>query len=827
MVQLFGSWGGFQEWRFQPSALWTHSHRGHPRLCRRRAWVAERLENRALLAGWVEQGPGPIFNGDVAGMEAQHNPVTGAVEVLAPDSTNPDVLYAGTVNGGIWKTNDATSTSPTWLPLTDHLPSLSISDLAMSPVDPTHRTLYAATGSFSNGIDGGPGAGIYKTTDGGATWLVLGRKVFGDVRIRSVVPTALDGGQVVLAGARAGPSESQPGGVYRSADGGATWKFISGTGNLPVGPVSFLTGDPGNANRFYATIQEPTVTRIFRSDDGGLTWTSKTEGITGNVEFLSRIELAIHNDLNNNVVYAAVMSPQNGEPKTGFTGALTGFFRSTDQGEHWTAMALPGDVDGGIFEEGMTGTNFAMAADPIDPNVVYVSGDQEAEPFPKANGCTDPVDRSFRGDASQPLGSQWTALDCNGATGTAPHEDSRDLKFDARGDLLQANDGGIFRLINPSNVLGAEARHWVATVGNLRSIEMYSVAYDPINNVILGAMQDNGAGEQFPPTWGRLIPKDGVVVQTDQISIPGSSIHYFEADYGAFFTRATFSSSHQLTDSHLLDLIINGTGGKRLFYDIDDTNKAVQPFELNTIDPKRMLIGTQFLYESFDRGDHLDRLAGGANIGQVTALAAGGRLHGVDNPDVAYVGTMGDAKLLLRTRANGAFRPLKAYPGGTPLDIAVEPRNWHRAYVVDSNNHVWATFNGGKSWRNITGNLKSLTPSLRVAAGDPSLRTVAVIGPKSGPGSGTVLVGGFGGVFAIRHPGLWGSKAKWAKLGDGLPNVVVRDVRYDATDDIVIAGTFGRGAWTLPHPIRVLRRAGNSESLRISAGRRPIHNFSG
>ena len=61
-----------------------------------------------------------------------------------------------------------------------------------------------------------------------------------------------------------------------------------------------------------------------------------------------------------------------------------------------------------------------MAADPIDPNVVYMSGDQEADPFPKANGTTDPVDRSFRGDASQPLGRQWTTLDGFGAGGTAP-----------------------------------------------------------------------------------------------------------------------------------------------------------------------------------------------------------------------------------------------------------------------------------------------------------------------------------------------------------------------------------------------------------------------
>ena len=70
------------------------------------------------------------------GHGAQHGPVAGAVEVLAPDPSNPDILYAGTVNGGVWKTTNATAASPTWVPLTDRLPSLAISDLAFSPADP-------------------------------------------------------------------------------------------------------------------------------------------------------------------------------------------------------------------------------------------------------------------------------------------------------------------------------------------------------------------------------------------------------------------------------------------------------------------------------------------------------------------------------------------------------------------------------------------------------------------------------------------------------------------------------------------------------------------
>jgi hypothetical protein len=110
-----------------------------------------------------------------------------------------------------------------------------------------------------------------------------------------------------------------------------------------------------------------------------------------------------------------------------------------------------------------------------------------------------------------------------------------------------------------------------------------------------------------------------------------------------------------------------------------------------------MLIGTRFLYESFDQGDSPDRLMGGADIGQVTAMAYGGRRHGVANPDVAYIGTSGPAKILVRRSAGGAFRPLTAYRGDNPLDFAVGPRDCGRVYVVDARNHVWAAFNSRNS----------------------------------------------------------------------------------------------------------------------------------
>ena len=196
---------------------------------------------------------------------------------------------------------------------------------------------------------------------------------------------------------------------------------------------------------------------------------------------------------------------------------------------------------------------------------------------------------------------------------------------------------------------------------------------------------------------------------------------------------------------------------------------------------------------------------GVANIGQVTALAYGGRLRGAANPDVAFVGTKGSTKIFLRTNAGGPFRPLSAYHGDVPLDIALDPSNWHRVYVVDASNHVWATSMPGGRGATSPETCSALMPSLKVAGGATSLRTAAMINRGPSLRGKTVLVGGFGGVFALRNPGSGQSRPRWVKLGKGLPNVVVTDMQYDAPDDVLIAGTFGRGAWVLRRPIRSLR----------------------
>ena len=139
-----------------------------------------RAASNTVTATFVGQGPGPINDPD-------NGRVTGAIKSVVPHPTNPDIVWAGSVNGGVWKTTNATSNSPSWTPLTDHMPSLSIGALALDPTYSSNDVLVAgaghwsAYGSFTNERVGGPLTGIIRTTDGGATWIAcLAQSILGE-----------------------------------------------------------------------------------------------------------------------------------------------------------------------------------------------------------------------------------------------------------------------------------------------------------------------------------------------------------------------------------------------------------------------------------------------------------------------------------------------------------------------------------------------------------------------------------------------------------------------------------------------------------------------
>src|SRR5262249_3692003 len=161
-----------------------------------------------------------------------------------------------------------------------------------------------------------------------------------------------------------------------------------------------------------------------------------------------------------------------------------------------------------------------IAADPNDPNVVYISGDGD---FTRP-GFRGEAPTVMRGDVSLP-NNIWTNVYADGANNTAPHPDSRALTFDDNGNLVYTSDGGGDRLSQPND---PTTRQWQFTSLNLRDVEFHNVAYDPLSKVIIDGTQDNGSpiqGKSGKGLWDNsfTIPGDGGIVQVDadQTAHPG------------------------------------------------------------------------------------------------------------------------------------------------------------------------------------------------------------------------------------------------------------------------------------------------------------------
>jgi hypothetical protein len=336
---------------------------------------------------WIAQGPSPTLGGQTENV-VPGNEVAGAIQTVAAHPTDPNTVYVGAINGGIWRTRNATDVRPHWTPLTDHLPSLSIGALEFDPANADR--LLAGTGRFSSlAFFGDVLNGLLLTSDGGDSWteithpLLLGENISG-VAVRGDLLLAASNGTFGL------------GGLFRSTDGGSSWTQVSGSNGLPNQDVFDLVGDPTYPFRFYVSVR---ATGIFRSDDGGATWVNvslASPALTGVITLTgnNNTEMSTAGD---GRLYVAVLV--NGRPAyIGFTDYL---------GASWMAMDLPqtlesnGEVEG-LNPGGQGYIHFSIRADPVLSHIVYIAGDREDSPFPNFIGARNFSGRLFRGNTTVP-----------------------------------------------------------------------------------------------------------------------------------------------------------------------------------------------------------------------------------------------------------------------------------------------------------------------------------------------------------------------------------------------------------------------------------------
>lgn len=730
-------------------------------------------------ATYTPVGPGPITNGQVENVAGPNpNEVAGAVTAIVAHPTDANTAWIGTPNGGVWRTNNATATAPTWTPQFDQQPSLSIGALELDPTVASNTVLVAGNARVSSfGRTGGRLLGLYRTVNGGTSWTPIGTANLTGENISGIAPR---GATIVVSSSSntAAFGQSGLGGIFRSTDTGATFTRLSGNAatGLPSGRGAFdLASDPSNNAVLYAGTQAG----IFRSTDTGATWTNVTNQITGiDNTNTNNIELAVHNSPGNNVVYAGVIN----------NGQLNGLWRSADQGANWTQMDTPVTNEGGTSvglqprqKPGSQGAvHFSIRADRIDPELVYVGGDRQPTGggggFPNSIGATDFTGRLFRCDSGNAANAQCTPLTHNGTpNNSAPHADSREMVFDANGDLIEGDDGGLYRRTDPELSTGV----WQSMNGNLQITEHHSCAYDGVSDRVVCGNQDTGTVTQNAAggaTYVSTHVADGGFVAISDATAP--SVRYTSTNSFSQITRRTCDAANTCANASP-SMIVAGSGGQTLFA-VEGTNIPLYPvLAINSVDRNRLVVGSASAYESLDGLNNLTNIgAGGMN----RAVAYGGRSGGVDDAGVLWYGS--GANLLLRGGGTGAASALAAWTFGSPVDVTLDPENWTTAYVTNGIS-VYRTVDAGQSFEDISGSLTTAAPNAQVWS------LVAI--PIAGTTEHALLAGTDAGVFVTQTQNL----GSWSELGGNLPNTHAYDVTYDAGDDVLLVGTLGRGSWLL------------------------------
>jgi len=744
-----------------------------------------------MAQSWQPIGPSPLYDGQNENITDR--PVIGAIHGIAAHPTDSDIIYVATVNGGIWKTVNATAASPTWIPQSDSKTSLSMGDVEFDMTDGSNQTLVAGSGRYSSlSRNGGDRAGVFRTTDGGVTWVDLNGGMDG----RNIASVEARGSILLAAVDAANNNTCNDLGIFRSTDTGANWTLLTSTQGVPRGAATSLVADPINTNTFYTGVNtfngvcSGLASGIYKTTDAGLSWNKVSnaaiEAVIG--ANYCHFEIAVGHNVgtNPNETGNIFVSMVCGG------GTLSALFRSGDKGSTWTTMDIPETTENsgvvGLHPGGQGNLHSSIAADPTNDNIVYIGGDRQPDglplsQFPNSIGANDYSGRLFRGDASLTPGSQMTPLTHIGtASNSSPHADSRDMQFDSDGNLLESDDGGIYKRLLPRSTTG----DWFNLNGDLQVTEQHDAYYDANSAIVVSGNQDNGTSVQSlfaSTTWNNYFNGDGGDVVVDDISLAGSnqSVRFYSFQNLGAFRRVVYDQNNNIVSvtGPALTVINGGANFVAQF---------VTPLAINNLDGNRMIIGGgNSVYESLDHGSNISEIGPGISvIGSGRNNIAYGT---TDNADILYVGACqascfdmndGNDGVFVRTTDIGALTHVYTPTSGVIQGVTINHNDSTEAFIIEDSK-VLHTNDTGAMWSDITGDL----------SGFGRLRSIEFLPDDN---NSKLVVGSNQGVFISEQSDGYN---QWTAAASNMPNTPVYELNYDADSDRLIAGTLGRGSFVL------------------------------
>ena len=707
--------------------------------------------------------------------------------VAAHEEHGKTVVYVGAASGGVWKSLDG---GTTFKPIFDNNPVQSIGAIAIDPSN--DETIWVGTGEAWTRNSVSIGDGIYKSTDAGATWKNMGLPE--SERIVKIVVHPTNGDIVYACVPGKLWSDSPDRGVYRTSDGGKHWALVLKGKNLSTG-CSGLTLDEKNPEVLFAGMWDfrrkgwtyrsggegpdaPSGSGLFRSADGGKTWTALTAadnkglpaGPWGRVEVVTAPSAP-------QIVYALVESKDSG------------LYRSSDGGATWERRDN-------------------------SQNVVW-------RPFYFARLVVDPTnpDRVFKPDGSLIVsedGGKSFAVTTGGS-----HGDWHDLWIDPRNGkhVVGGDDGGFWTSFDGGS------RWWKSQ--NLPVSQFYHVsvdAQDPYQ--VYGGLQDNSSwvGPSAAPggitnqRWENLFGGDGFWTLVDP-SDPEAVYAEYQGGFISRVDRRTMAGRD----------IQPKAGYKEKLRFNWNTPIHVSPTQKGTI-----YIGAQFLFRSKDRGDTWDRISPDLSTndpekqkqeqsGGITVDNSSAEMHTTiysisespKDPQVIWVGT-DDGNLQVTRDGGKTWTNVVGNVSGLPraswvswveasrFDAGTAYAAFDRHTFGDMSPWVFKTTDYGQTWTRIVSPAQGVRGYAHVIKEDVVSRDLLFLGTELG---------------------LWISVdggARWAAFkGGDFPTVAVREVQVHPRENDLVIATHGRGIWIVDDltPLRALTPEALARPVAFLPGR--------
>ncbi len=709
----------------------------------------------------------------------------GRVTAVAGIPSQPQTYYFGATGGGIWKTTDG---GFQWLPVSDgQLATGSVGALAVSESDP--NVVYAGMGEACIRGNASPGDGVYKSTDAGRTWKHMGLEKTQQIGAVVVNPRNPNIVFVAALGHQFAANEER--GVYRSTDGGVTWKQVLTRG--PKAGAVDIVMDAMNSNVLYASFWEVYRTPyslesggpnsgLWKSTDGGDTWKDLTHATGMPRGMQGRIGVTV-SPANADRVWAIVEAEDGG------------VYRSDNGGTSWTRVNQQRD----LRQRAWYYTH--IYADPKNADSVYV--------------LNTGVYRSNDG------GRTYSTI-------VTPHGDNHDLWIDPNDPnrMIESNDGG-------ANISTNGGRTW-SSEDNQPTAQFYRVALDndfPYH--AYGAQQDNSTVRTATRGRGGITERDWYDVGGGESGWiapdPRNSNVVYAGSYGNLITRFDAFTGVQRN--------INPWPDNPMGHPAADLKYRFQwsfPIVISPHDPKVIYAAANVLFKSTDEGQSWEPISKDLTRDDKTRQGSSGGPITKDNTSIEYYCTIftvnestitkgliwvgSDDGLVNLTRDGGktwsnVTPPKDILPEWSQINaIEPSPHDPATAYVAatmyksdDFRPYLYKTSDYGKTWKKIVNGIPA-THFTRVIREDLKQK-------------GLLFAGTEFGIYVSYDDG-----ENWKSIQLNLPVVPITDLAFHKRDDELVVATQGRAFWIMDDLplLREIKGTAPTDDVRLFAPKETI-----